>query len=112
MTTARKTSVGVQPSGCPRLITLKRGLQLVAFGLGVAFPCSLPAQSTNTSGALVVPAPSTNTNDTNVVEATLRDIKAPVEIPDYWLWLWIATGVLATALIAFLVWKYWLKKKF
>jgi hypothetical protein len=64
----------------------------------------------NTNSALIVQAPSTN--DTNVVEATLRDIKAPVEIPDYWLWFYIFLGILALAAIGFLVWKYWLKKKF
>jgi len=65
---------------------------------------------TNDSGALIVQAPSTN--DTNVLEASIRDIKAPVEIPDYWIWLWIAVALIALAVIGFLLWKFWLKKRF
>jgi len=63
------------------------------------------------SGALIVQAPSTN-DVTNAVPAALKDIKAPVHIPDYWLWLWIGLGILAAAVIGFLLWKFWLKKKF
>ena len=66
--------------------------------------------NSNSSGALVVPAQSPA--DTNAVEATFHDIKAPVEIPDYWLYLWIGLAVLAAAILGFLLWKYWLKKKF
>jgi hypothetical protein len=62
------------------------------------------------SGALIVPTPSAS--DTNVVQATLRDIKAPVPIPDYWLYFWIALGVLALLLLGFFAWKFWLKKAF
>src|SRR5687767_13161325 len=65
---------------------------------------------TNDSGALIVQAPSTS--DTNVLEATIRDIKAPVEIPDYWIWIWTAVGIVLVAVIGFLVWKFWLKKRF
>jgi hypothetical protein len=64
---------------------------------------------TNDSGALIVKTPSAN--DTNVVEAALRDIKAPVEIPDYWFWFWIGLALLAAAVLGFLIWKFWLKKK-
>lgn len=68
------------------------------------------AQS-NQSGALVVPAPSTNAA-AEAVPPSLKDIKAPVEIPDYWLYLWITLGVLAAVVGGYLLWKYWLKKKF
>jgi hypothetical protein len=67
------------------------------------------AQS-NRSGALVVPTPAAQ--GTNQIDATLHDIKAPVEIPDYVLYLGIALGILIAALIGFLLWKFWLKKKF
>ncbi len=49
---------------------------------------------------------------TNAVEEKLRDIKPPVEIPDYLFWLWIFLGLLAVASIVFFLWKFWLKKKF
>ena len=48
--------------------------------------------ATNTSGALIVPSPSAA--DTNVVETALRDIKPPVEIPDYLMWILIGAGIL------------------
>lgn len=48
--------------------------------------------ATNTSGALIVPSPSTT--DTNIVEAALRDIKPPVEIPDYLMWILIGLCIL------------------
>lgn len=63
----------------------------------------------NKNGALVVPASNSNSN---VVEATLRDIKPPLEIPDCLFWLYIFLGILAIAAIAFCLWKFWLKKKF
>jgi hypothetical protein len=61
------------------------------------------------AAALVVPAPSPD--DTNAVAAALNDIKAPVHIPDYWLWLWIAIAVTVLAVAAYLLWKFWLKRK-
>ena len=62
--------------------------------------------ATNTSGALIVPTPSAA--DTNVVEAALRDIKPPVEIPDYLMWILIGLGVLlALALLSGLVVFIW-----
>lgn len=70
------------------------------------------AQS-NSSGALVVPAPSTNAAaNAATPPPTLVDIKAPIEIPDYWLYLWIGLGAVAAVILGYLVWKYWLKKKF
>lgn len=61
------------------------------------------------SSALIVPATPTN-SATNMVEATLRDIKSPLDIPDYWLWLWIGLGLLTATALGFLIWKFWLKK--
>ncbi|MDB6028976.1 MAG: hypothetical protein JWM68_5199 [Verrucomicrobiales bacterium] len=76
------------------------------------WPDTIFAQS-NSSGALVVEAPSTSVaSGTNVLDATLRDIKEPVHIPNVLLFLLIALGILVVAIIGFLVWKFWLKKKF
>jgi hypothetical protein len=52
-----------------------------------------------------IPAPVTagNTND-------IRSIKPPVDIPNPWLWVWIAAGVLALAAATYLVWRYWRKQ--
>ncbi len=66
------------------------------------------AQSNN-SGALVVPTPSAQ--DTNVLDTTLRDIKAPVEIPNYVIFLWIALGILIAVIAGVLIWHFWLRKK-
>lgn len=62
------------------------------------------------SSALIVPAEAPA--GTNVVEAALRDIKPPVDVPDYWFWLWLALGILAAILAGYLLWKFWLNKKF
>ncbi|MFN7141659.1 MAG: hypothetical protein ACK4UN_20240, partial [Limisphaerales bacterium] len=62
---------------------------------------------TNSSAVIVPPAPPSNTN---VLEATLRDIKPPVHIPDYWFWIWVTLAVFAVALLGYLLWRFWLKK--
>jgi hypothetical protein len=46
----------------------------------------------------------TNTND-------IHDIKPPVNIPSGWEWLWWTLGGLALAAIAFLLWRYWQKRR-
>ena len=50
-----------------------------------------------------------NTNLVGPVPTDIRDIKPPVEIPDPWLWLWIALGILAAAAVAFVVW--WMMRR-
>ncbi|MEP6662731.1 MAG: hypothetical protein ABJC04_03605 [Verrucomicrobiota bacterium] len=62
----------------------------------------------NTNAALIVPAPS---NATTVAALTLRDIKAPVEIPNPWLWVWWTAGILLCGVMAFLLWRWWKKKQ-
>lgn len=63
------------------------------------------------SSTVIVPAPSAPASGAGTaLDAALRDIKAPVEIPDYWIYLWIGLGVLAAILLGWLVWKYWLKR--
>ena len=41
----------------------------------------------------------------------LRDIKPPVEIPSGWAWLCWTAGVFAVAVLAYLAWRYWQRKK-
>ena len=62
----------------------------------------------NTNSALVIPAPSPATN---VVELTLHDIKAPVDIPNPWLWIWWTLGVLLAGALACFLWRLWKKKQ-
>ena len=45
------------------------------------------------------------------VTNALHDIKPPVEIPSGWAWLWWTLGALALAVVAYLAWKYWRKRK-
>jgi hypothetical protein len=42
---------------------------------------------------------------------TLREIKPPVDIPNPWLWVWLGLGVLAAAVLAYLAWRYWQKRR-
>jgi hypothetical protein len=56
--------------------------------------------ATNQTASLV----ATNAND-------IRDIKPPVEIPSGWEWLWWGLGVLALAMIAFVLWRGWQKRR-
>src|ERR1043166_2287179 len=55
------------------------------------------------SSALVIPAPPPR--GTNTVEATLRDIKSPVPIPNYWIYLWIFLGLMVLLSLAVLAWR-------
>ena len=40
----------------------------------------------------------------------IHAIKPPVVIPDYWIWLWCALGLLLLAVIAYVVWRHWRRK--
>lgn len=51
-----------------------------------------------TSKIAKLPASAVGTND-------IRGIKPPVEIPNEWLWVWIALGTLVAALAAWFIWK-------
>ena len=59
----------------------------------------------NTNSALVIPDPSSATNA--AAELTLRDIKAPVDIPNPWLWLWWSLNILVFALAIYFFWRWW-----
>lgn len=61
---------------------------------------------------LPTPAPGPTNSATNALES-LRDIKAPVEIPGEWTWLWWTLGVLAAAVLlsALGVWLYRSRQK-
>jgi hypothetical protein len=54
--------------------------------------------------------PDTNTlsmSNSPAVDAALRDIKPPVDIPTGWEWLWWTAGALALATLAYFAWRYW-----
>jgi hypothetical protein len=57
---------------------------------------------TNLSSMGNPPAPA-GTND-------IRGIKPPIEIPNYWPWLWWSLAILALLAAGFLVWRYWRRK--
>jgi hypothetical protein len=64
------------------------------------------------SSAVIVPAPSSATNSAatnSLTAADIRDIKAPVQIPSGWFWLWCMLGALAVAAVSFFAWRYWMK---
>ena len=66
------------------------------------------------SSAIIVPAPSSATNGAatnSLAAADIRDIKAPVEIPSGWLWLWCVLGGLGIALASYIAWRYWQKHR-
>lgn len=42
---------------------------------------------------------------------SLRDIKPPVEIPNTWLWVWLAVGALVAVIVAWLAYRSWLKRR-
>jgi hypothetical protein len=58
------------------------------------------------SAALVLPPPS----PVSPTEG-LRDIKAPVEIPNTWGWVWWTIGLLALGALLFWAWSYWRKTR-
>ena|ERR1700733_12621516 len=46
------------------------------------------------------------TNATAQAANDIRDIKPPVDIPNYWMWLWIALGALAVLTLLVLAWRH------
>jgi hypothetical protein len=66
------------------------------------------------SSAIIVPAPPTATNSVatnSLAAADIRDIKAPVEIPSGWFWLWCVLGALGIAVASHFAWRYWQKHR-
>lgn len=57
------------------------------------------------SSALIVDAPANAA--TNAAPPDIRDIKPPVEIPSGWEWLWWTLGIVAAAVLAWLLWRRW-----
>ena len=66
------------------------------------------------SSALILPTPASGTNSagTNSLAAEdIRYIKAPVEIPSGWFWLWCVLGGLGAAALSWFAWRYWRKHR-
>jgi hypothetical protein len=61
-------------------------------------------KKTNSSALIVPPGSDADTND-------IRGIKAPVEIPNAWAWLWWLTGALALAALCWWLWRRRKRKK-
>jgi hypothetical protein len=55
------------------------------------------------SPLLILPSPAQPTNAAAGLD--IRGLKAPVEIPDPWLWLWWTLGALALVVLLFTLWK-------
>ncbi|MBI2949916.1 MAG: DUF4381 family protein [Verrucomicrobia bacterium] len=58
----------------------------------------------NSTAILPDPASDANTND-------IRGIKAPVEIPSAWAWLWWLAAALLIAALSWWLWRRWRRKK-
>ena len=60
--------------------------------------------NTNSTALILTSSvPASVTND-------IRSIKAPVEIPSAWTWLWWTLGALAVGVACWLAWRRWKKK--
>lgn len=63
------------------------------------------------SSALVIPAPTPKPATNLAVGTDIRDIKAPVEIPSGWAWLWWTLGALAVITAVWLAARNGLKRR-
>ena len=63
------------------------------------------------SSALIVPPAATNSAATNALTGDIRDIKAPVEIPSGWFWLWCLLTALGVAALSYFAWRHWQKQR-
>jgi|ERR1044071_3179676 hypothetical protein len=66
------------------------------------------------SPALILPSPSNATNHAgtnSLAAADIRDIKAPVNIPAGWIWLWCLLGALVLAAASYFAWRTWRKQR-
>ncbi len=63
------------------------------------------------SSALLIPVPAPRTATNLAVGTDIRDIKAPVEIPGGWVWLWWTLGALAVTTAVWLAVRYGLKRR-
>lgn len=62
--------------------------------------------------------PLTNTNilgeaaSLDAMQEDIRMAKPPVDIPAGWIWFWVAVALVVFAVVAWLLWRYWLKEQF
>jgi hypothetical protein len=52
----------------------------------------------------------TNASATSAADS-LRDIRPPIDIPNGWEWVWWTLAVLVPVALAYLMWRYWQKRK-
>jgi hypothetical protein len=53
----------------------------------------------------------TNQTSSAAFANDIRDIKPPIEISSGWAWLWVTLGAVALAVVLFVVWKWWQKRR-
>ena len=66
------------------------------------------------STTLLIPTSSAGTNSAgtnSLVADDIRDIKAPVEIPGGWFWLWCVLGGVGAVALSWFAWRYWRKHR-
>jgi hypothetical protein len=63
--------------------------------------------NTNGPALIVPPSPPSAAAETNL---TLQGVHPPVEIVNYWFWLWLALGLIAAGVAIYYLWKYWGKR--
>ena len=63
------------------------------------------------SSAVIVPAPGPGTTTNTAAAEDIRDIKAPVEIPSGWAWLWWTLGAIIVTSTVLAAVRYWLKRR-
>ena len=80
-------------------------------GLVTPHGLSLHRMTKTNSSALILPAPAPTTTNSIAGTNELRDIKAPVEIPSGWAWLWWTLGALALVAASVAAWRHWRNKR-
>ena len=63
------------------------------------------------SSALVLPTPSPAGKTNDLASLDIHDIKPLADIPDPWFWVWVSLGVIAAAVLGWLLWRWWNAKQ-
>lgn len=59
---------------------------------------------------VVQSSPAAGTTNAISRATDIRALKPPIEIPNYWFWVWVAVGVLAVVALCIVALLYWRKK--